>query len=114
MKVVIAVIKNLNDQILITRRPFHVREGGKWEFPGGKVNLNELPSDALKRELQEELGISIDNAHFQMEIPGDRLQLMVYEVLSFRGVPRCCAGQLDMKWVASTLLETFSFPDRSF
>lgn len=44
-------------QVLLAKRPSHKHQGGKWEFPGGKVEPNELATHALARELAEELGI---------------------------------------------------------
>ena len=44
---------------LMHRRPAHKQHGGLWEFPGGKVELGEMPRDALVREIQEELGLTI-------------------------------------------------------
>ncbi len=46
-------------KILITKRPDHKPHGGRWEFPGGKLDKNESVEQALIRELQEELDISI-------------------------------------------------------
>ncbi|HMD90017.1 MAG TPA: (deoxy)nucleoside triphosphate pyrophosphohydrolase, partial [Anaerolineaceae bacterium] len=45
--------------ILITHRPSHGLLGGMWEFPGGKLEAGEDFSEALKREIQEELGADI-------------------------------------------------------
>lgn len=48
-------------KILIAQRlPDSRFEPNKWEFPGGKVDFGEHPEEALKRELQEELGIDIE------------------------------------------------------
>ena len=44
-------------RILICRRRADQAHALKWEFPGGKVEAGESPEDALRRELQEELGI---------------------------------------------------------
>ena len=57
--VVAAVIKKDNLYLVVQRnRKKHM--GLKWEFPGGKVNENEKFDDALKREICEELSISIN------------------------------------------------------
>ncbi len=44
---------------LMHRRPLHKHHGGLWEFPGGKVEPGERPREALVREIQEELGLSL-------------------------------------------------------
>ena len=44
---------------LMHRRPLHKHHGGLWEFPGGKVETGERPREALVREIQEELGLSL-------------------------------------------------------
>ena len=57
--VVAAVIKKEN-LYLIVQRNKHKHLGLKWEFPGGKVEINESFEQALKREIKEELNIEID------------------------------------------------------
>jgi 8-oxo-dGTP diphosphatase len=46
-----------NDKVLICQRTRHQPYPLKWEFPGGKIEQGEQPTDALRRELNEELGI---------------------------------------------------------
>lgn len=48
------------DKLLITQRPAGKDHGGLWEFPGGKLEENEAPVEALHRELDEELGLTVD------------------------------------------------------
>ena len=54
---VVAAVIERDGHILIARRHDHVHQGGKWEFPGGKVEPQEPVQTALCRELEEELGI---------------------------------------------------------
>ena len=56
--VVCAIIEQ-DDQVLCALRSERMSLAGKWEFPGGKLELNELPEEALIREIKEELNISI-------------------------------------------------------
>lgn len=63
VEVVAAVILRPNGQFLLTRRPGGKIYSGYWEFPGGKVEKNESLQHALERELWEELGIQIRQAH---------------------------------------------------
>lgn len=58
VEVVAAVLLD-GDRVLACRRLPAKAAGGKWEFPGGKVEANESPMDALAREIDEELGIGI-------------------------------------------------------
>jgi len=57
---VMAAIIEKDGSFLITQRPDDGRHiGGKWEFPGGKVEFGEDPRKALEREIEEELGIKV-------------------------------------------------------
>ena len=57
--IVTAAILRQQDSILITQRPANKPYGGMWELPGGKLDGNESPQQALQRELREELGIEV-------------------------------------------------------
>jgi len=60
IEVAIAIVLSEKSLVLIAKRPKDKSYGGLWEFPGGKLEIGESPSDAAKRELREELGIHID------------------------------------------------------
>lgn len=57
MKRVVAALIVRNGRILVCQRTRHQTMPLKWEFPGGKIEAGEQPRDALRRELDEELGI---------------------------------------------------------
>ena len=66
IKVVAAVICDSLDKptkILATARGYGEFKG-QWEFPGGKLEPGETPRQALKREIREELGVSVDVGDF--------------------------------------------------
>jgi 8-oxo-dGTP diphosphatase len=57
MKQVVAALIVRDDRILICQRTRHQTMPLQWEFPGGKIEPDEALEDALRRELEEELGI---------------------------------------------------------
>jgi 8-oxo-dGTP diphosphatase len=57
MKQVVAALIVRDDKVLICQRTPHQTMPLKWEFPGGKIEPDERPKEALCRELDEELGI---------------------------------------------------------
>jgi len=56
---VVAAVIERDGRMLLGLRPPEKRHGGQWEFPGGKVELEESPTEAIGRELSEELGLDV-------------------------------------------------------
>lgn len=56
---VLAAVISRGSEFLICQRPADKRHGGLWEFPGGKIEGDETLEDAARRELAEELGVSV-------------------------------------------------------
>jgi 8-oxo-dGTP pyrophosphatase MutT (NUDIX family) len=54
---VAAAVIQQDGRYLLCRRPAHKRHGGLWEFPGGKLHDGESVTDAIRRELREELHV---------------------------------------------------------
>jgi 8-oxo-dGTP diphosphatase len=68
IEVVCGVVYNEHGQILICRRAKHKSLAGYWEFPGGKIEIDELPEQSLYRELLEELGMEVSVQDFITEV----------------------------------------------
>lgn len=103
-----------DQQIFLTKRASHVHQGGKWEFPGGKVESGETTTQALHRELQEEVGIDTLACRHLMDIKHDygdkKVHLEVYIVDQFLGEPSAQEGQ-EEAWYELNQLTTLVFPE---
>jgi 8-oxo-dGTP diphosphatase len=87
-----AVIEHSDGRFLLAQRPRGKVYEGYWEFPGGKVELGEPISDALDRELREELGIDVELAYpwITLVYPYEHatVRLHFHRVVLWRGEPR--------------------------
>jgi 8-oxo-dGTP diphosphatase len=90
MKRVVAALIVKDELILACQRTRHQPMPLKWEFPGGKIEEGEQPRAAMRRELEEELGIIADvgNEVFRLvhEYPGGgSVELRFFEVRKYEG-----------------------------
>ena len=117
---VVAAILEREGRILICQRTAQQSHPLQWEFPGGKVEPGESPTQALARELEEELGISgargEEITRYEFTYPGKNPTLLIFlRVTHFEGEPRNLIFQ-DMRWEPPGRLAAFDFleGDRDF
>jgi 8-oxo-dGTP diphosphatase len=113
MKRVVAALIVKDGKILVCQRTKHQTMPLKWEFPGGKIEEGEQPRDALRRELDEELGIDATIGDEVVRIrheyrSGNSVELRFYVVHEFRGELENRIFR-DMKWAERTELPSFDF-----
>ena len=109
--VVAAVIQH-GDRFLITQRHGEVHLAGVWEFPGGKVGVNESHADALRREIVEELDSDVIVRDLVLETTHaypDRSVTLFFYRCDLLGTPKPMIGQ-EMEWVARAELSSLAFP----
>lgn len=93
LMVVAATLEDRQGRILVQQRPQGTQMAGLWEFPGGKMEAGETPEAALVRELDEELGIQVDEAdlepfHFaSAPLEARHLLLLLYRCTRWAGEP---------------------------
>lgn len=113
INVAVAVIVNSQQQILLALRHQHLHQGGKWEFPGGKIETGETAQQAIIREINEEVSLSTQSTVPMMVLEhdyGDKLVcLHVHWVKEFSGNATGAEGQ-EIKWVDVSELSGFEFP----
>ena len=89
VEVAVGVLIDRDGQFLLTSRPQGKVYEGYWEFPGGKLEVGETVEQALRRELQEELGITIASATLWkvevMDYPHARVRLHFCKVFKWSG-----------------------------
>ncbi|WP_081847970.1 8-oxo-dGTP diphosphatase MutT [Microbulbifer sp. HZ11] len=112
--VAVGVILGVDGRILLAKRPDHLHMGGRWEFPGGKVEDSETIQQAMSRELKEELDIEVKAMEPLIEVRHDygdkQVFLDTWFVTQFSGKERGVEGQ-ELAWVAVSELPDFCFPD---
>jgi 8-oxo-dGTP diphosphatase len=115
MKQVVAALIVRDGEVLICQRTKHQPLPLKWEFPGGKIETGEQPSDALRRELDEELGIdaTIGDEVFRLKhryANGIGIELRFYLVREFK---RELENRIfrEIRWTQRGELPNYDFLD---
>jgi 8-oxo-dGTP diphosphatase len=113
MKRVVAALILKDGKLLVCQRTRHQVMPLKWEFPGGKIEEGEQPRDALRRELEEELGIDatigIEVARIQHDYKnGGSVELRFYAVLEYQGELQNRIFR-EIRWATRADLPSFDF-----
>jgi 8-oxo-dGTP diphosphatase len=113
MKRVVAALIVQAGKLLVCQRTRHQTMPLKWEFPGGKIEEREQPRDAMRRELEEELGILAtvgdEVARIQHEYPnGGMVELRFFLVRDYQ---REIENRIfkDIQWAAPKDLLNYDF-----
>jgi len=119
VRLVVAALILREDRVLVCQRRPDQPMALKWEFPGGKIEAGESPEQALKRELEEELGIDATIGERIIQLrhtyrSGGAVDLQFFAVRNF-------AGELtnrifhDLRWCQLKDLPSYDFlaADRS-
>lgn len=114
--VAVGVLLDSAGRVLLARRPAHLHQGGKLEFPGGKVEAGEALGAALKREFLEEVNVRLvvpDTVEPWLSIVHDygdkRVRLLVVKLTSFYGEAHGNEGQ-EVYWAPLAQLQAEDFP----
>ncbi|MBZ5597118.1 MAG: (deoxy)nucleoside triphosphate pyrophosphohydrolase [Acidobacteriia bacterium] len=113
MKRVVAALIMKDGKVLVCQRTRHQTMPLKWEFPGGKIEAGEQPRDALRRELEEELGI---DARIGEEVArichkyknGGAVELRFYVVHQYKGEIENRIFR-DIRWARRSELPSYDF-----
>ncbi len=113
MKRVVAALILQDGKVLVCQRTKHQTMPLKWEFPGGKIETGEQPRDAMRRELDEELGIDAEVgdevARIRHEYPnGAAVELRFFVVRKYRGEIENRIFR-DVQWAKPADLPSYDF-----
>ncbi len=102
------ILLDSEGRYLLGQRPEGKPYAGYWEVPGGKIEAGESVFAALKRELQEELGIDIESSEelvvLEHDYPHAYVRLHVSIIRKWTGMPKGCEGQaLSWQQLSDTL-----------
>lgn len=113
--VVAVALVDVDNRVLVSRRPEGKSLEGLWEFPGGKLEAGERPEQALIRELAEELGIVVTEACLaplafaSHAYPEMHLLMPLYVCRRWEGFAQPLEGQA-LRWLRAAALRDLEMP----
>jgi len=100
------------DRFMICQRPAHKTRGLLWEFVGGKVEPGETREQALVRECQEELAVTLSVGDVFMEViheyPDITVCLTLFNAIIKEGVPQMLEHN-DIQWITVNQIPDYHF-----
>ena len=109
---VVAALIWYNDKFMICQRPANKARALLWEFVGGKVEPGETKEQALVRECQEELDITLSVSDVFMDViheyPDITVHLTLFNASIREGVPQKLEHN-DIKWITAKEISNFTF-----
>lgn len=109
---VVAALIWEEDRFLICQRPAHKARGLLWEFVGGKVEPEETKEQALIRECQEELAVTISVGEVFMEVDHDypdlNVHLTLFNAAIIEGTPKMLEHN-DIRWITPEEIPQYEF-----
>ena len=101
-----------NDKFMICQRPAHKKRGLLWEFVGGKVEPGESLQEALIRECQEELDVTLQVGEVFMEVfheyPDITVRLILFHATIAQGQPKMLEHN-DIRWIKVSEIDNYEF-----
>ena len=112
MTEVVAALIWENDKFMICQRPAHKARGLLWEFVGGKVESGETKEQALIRECQKELAVTLSVGDVFMDViheyPDLMVHLTLFNAVIDEGVPQKLEHN-DIKWITPSEILNYNF-----
>ena len=112
MTEVVAALIWDKDKFMICQRPAHKARGLLWEFVGGKVEVEESKEQALVRECQEELAITLSVSDAFMDViheyPDLTVHLTLLNATIAEGVPQKLEHN-DIQWITPSEIQNYKF-----
>jgi 8-oxo-dGTP diphosphatase len=115
LMVVAAALADSEGRVLLQQRAPGRAMAGLWEFPGGKIEPGERPEAALVRELEEELGIAVEEtalapaAFASADNGGRHMLLLLYLCREWRGVP-AALDATALRWLRPAEMAGLAMP----
>ena len=112
MTEVVAALIWDKDKFMICQRPAHKARGLLWEFVGGKVEPGETKEQALIRECQEELAVTLSIGDVFMDVvheyPDLTVHLTLFNAVILEGIPKKLEHN-DIKWITPSEISNYEF-----
>jgi len=105
------IIKNENNEILIVKRhPKSITDPEMWELPGGKVEKGEFFTDALIREIKEEVNLEVKVGDFAEAVQNDYMHKRTVQIMMYlenvEGDVKISEEHTDWMWASMDKIKT--------